>query len=316
MFSKTGDDKSGGTGKSEEETELRKNKNYGNMAWKALVNGKAHNTLFGQNSQRTDTETYNVLNLVLNTFGTTVYSNEGKGAENCKSQKCEEQDSFRITGSIKAEDLMNPEKAPNLRFCSDDRIGLENPLSCLSVKDGKLKDIYEGTDRKINRLLFGVDKAEVLSDTELEQAMVTGTGLVGKGLNHKSSSAPTTLEKDLLDATSVSIIGHLYKLQNSPHHQKKATRKIYKHLSRLYATKFAESLAQVGSTMYTGQELYTVEPQEHNLAMNSFLDSIEKIRVSDAEEKELEAELMALRKSAGVDAELKVVAADKNFARN
>lgn len=316
LFSKTGDDKSGGTGKTQEETELRKNKNYGNMAWKALVNGKAHNTLFGQNSQRTDTETYNVLNLVLNTFGSTIYSNEGKGTQTCTEQKCDEQDSYRITASIKAEDLMNPENAPNLRFCSDENIGLENPLACLQVKDGQLKDIYEGTDRKINRLLFGVDKSQMLSDAELEQVMISGTGLVGKGLNHKSTSAPTTMEKDLLDATSVSIIGHLYKLQNSPHHQRKATRKIYKHLSRLYATKFAESLVQVGATMYTGQELYTVEPPEHHLAMKSFIDSIEKIRVSDAEEKELEAELVALRTAAGIDAELKVVAADKNFTRN
>lgn len=315
MFSKTGDNKSGGTGKSNEETALRKNKQYGNMAWKALVNGKAHNTLFGQNSSRTDTETYNVLNLVLNTFGTTVYTNEGKAEHGCAEGKCDEQDSFRITASIKAEDLMNPENAANLRFCSDDKISLENPLACLKLKDGHLKDIFEGTDRKINRLLFGVDTPNPLTDAQLEQAMISGTGLVGKGLNHKSTSAPTTLEKDLLESTSVSVIGHLYKLQNSPHHQRKATRKIYKHLSRLYATKFAESLAQVGATMYTGQELYTVEPPEHQAAMQAFIESIDKIRISDEEEKELEAELMALRKAAAIDAELKVVAADKNFAR-
>ena len=315
VFSKTGDNKSGGTGKTVEETELRKNKNYGNMAWKAMVNGKAHNTLFGSNSSRTDKETIDILNLTMNTFGSTIYSNEGKGEQPCKDGKCDETDSYKITASITAKDLMNPDNAPNLRFCSDDSIGLENPLSCLKVKDGKLADIYEGTDRKINRLLFGIDDSKMLTDAQIEEAMLNGRGLVGKGLNHKSTTPPTTLEKDLLESTSVPLLGHLYKLQNSPHHQKKATRKIYKHLSRLYATKFAESLAQVGSTMYTGQELYAVEPPEHTQAIQNFVKSIDEIRVDDKVMKELDEELYAIRDAAGKDAEFKVVAADAAYLK-
>ena len=262
-----------------------------------------------------DKETIDILNLTMNTFGSTIYSNEGKGEQPCKDGKCDETDSYKITASITAKDLMNPDNAPNLRFCSDDSIGLENPLSCLKVKDGKLADIYEGTDRKINRLLFGIDDSKMLTDAQIEEAMLNGRGLVGKGLNHKSTTPPTSLEKDLLESTSVPLLGHLYKLQNSPHHQKKATRKIYKHLSRLYATKFAESLAQVGATMYTGQELYAVEPPEHTQSIQNFIKSIDEIRVDDKVMKELDEELYGIRDAAGKDAEFKVVAADSAYLK-
>jgi len=314
MFSKTGQNKSGGEGNTEEETASRKNKMYGNMAWKAMVNGKAHNSMFGPNSSRNNHETLTVMNLVLNTFGTKVVANEGKGNGNAScSSKCESSDSFIISPSITAKNLMRPDDAMNLRFCSDDSISLENPLACVHVKDGKMSDIWEGTDRKINRLLFGIVKDEPLTDLEIEHAMLEGKGLIGKGLNHKTAVSPTTAERDLLDATSVPFIGHLYQLQNSPSHQKKAVRKVYKHLSKLYATQVAEKLVTVGDTLYTGQELYVDIPPEHGAAILKFMKSIDEIRVSDEEMTKLDNELYMLREQAAMDAEIKQVKTDSAF---
>lgn len=317
MFSKTGENKAGGEATNKQETELRKNPNYGNMAWKAMVNGKAHNTLFGPNSSRSDTESLSVMNLVMNTFGTLVIKNEPKEGVATTPQSGgnpNTNDSFIVTASIKAKDLMNPSlNAQNLRICADDDIGLENPLACLTVKDGSLEDIWEGTDRKINRILFGIDKSEPLTDLEFEQQLLQGRGLVGKGLNHNNATSPTRAEMDLLDSTTIPIIGHLYYLQNSPAHQKKAARKVYRYLSRAYATRFAESLVAVGDTMYTGQELYANQTENHALAISNFIKSIDEIRISDEESTKLDQELYAIRDQANKDAELKNVKTDSAF---
>lgn len=313
-FSSTGENKSGGTASNPTEEQLRKDTTYGNMAWKAMVNCKAHDIMFGRSSTRTDKESMDVMNLVMNTFGSDVLTNEDKSADSTScGTKCQTNNSFKVEPSILAKHLMRPDDAVNLRLCANDKIALENPLSCTKVKDGVLKDIWEGTDLKINRLLFGVAKADPLSDLEIEQAMLNGRGLIGKGLNHKATSAPTTMEKDLLDATSVPFIGHLYKLQNSPAHQKKATRKVYKHLSRLYATQVAEKLVAVGDTLYTGQELYAEKPTTHASATLKFIKSIDDIRVDDDEMTRLDNELYAIQDQAARDANLKKMKTDSAF---
>lgn len=133
----------------------------------------------------------------------------GNAIPNCSQQA--QVVSKRITIDM----LKNP-KDDLISVCADEAIpsgdksawlkSVDPVQGCLSMTDTKLSNLYPGTDRYINKVMYGVDKSE-MADTDYQNVNGGLVGYITKG------TALDSQTKAMLASTDIPTLGFLRKVQ-------------------------------------------------------------------------------------------------------
>lgn len=297
----------GGSDEDADMSEVRKNPITGNATWKALTNSKAHKRFSDQMNNAMDER--QIKELIINIGGTTIFTankSEDNSKPVCDNNSASNCDAPPIVDHssqyFHAKQLIQVSDKDQIYTCKDvtgvNHNGTQNEvdMACTTMQATALKDTFKGAAYYVNKALFGSGSLDLIKPEEIDNAIQTSKGLIGKGLSG-SVAIPSDDELAILNNSSVPFVAHLFYLQVDPSAQRNAAILVYDTLVRKYANLLGENLLRVADGAYLGGEtkVYAKKPEQYDANIRNFQKELEDIKVTVEEELELNTKLFTIR---------------------
>lgn len=259
--------------------EAAQNPAIGNLAWRAFYRSGAADRIGDANSPVTGFNGSNsnrrVIELLMNLTGTLVVGttetanvgNDGQpvcggkhsGNGNVSCTRDARPEAARL---VNLDNLMNPDGI-ELNGCGSANLDLETELGCQELIRKPMSGLFGGTDRLVNKLLFGVDKA-TLTDAEIEGAT---DGILYRLTHNQALSQP---QLNFLSNIHIPLLRFLVKVQRDPAAVRKVAQDSARIISQDMAIQMAKAMLSAAEGAWNGKDVKVNKPEFVDSNLESF----------------------------------------------
>jgi conjugative transfer pilus assembly protein TraH len=293
--------------KKSNENDIRNDPNNGNSTWKALTNSKSYKRV--SDVINTKTQERQIKELIINMGGTRINAQ----FKDDTRQKCSPSDGVQCdlnpileytTRLLTPADLkeVTTQSPKDILRCKDtDGVNhsgdhLNEDMACTTMEYVQLGEVFKGAAYYINRALFGSTATHILTQSEIDNMVDSGRGLIGKGLN-ANTTLPSDEERAVLENTSIPFLAHLFYLQVDPQAQKNALNMVYNLMIEKYAYMIGQNLLEAARGAYIGGETKVLaqKPNNYDANLEAFALDLSKMAISTEREIKVNMDLNAIR---------------------
>ena len=249
--------------------EASQNPAIGNLAWRAFFRSGAADRIGDANSPVTGFNGSNsnrkVIELLMNLTGTLVVStsevanlgNDGQPVCGGKSSgsgnvSCTQDARPETARLVNLDNLMNPDGL-DLNGCGSPNLDLETELGCQDIVRKPMSGLFGGTDRLVNKMLFGIDNASI-SEAEIDGAT---DGILYRLTHNQALTQP---QLNFLSNIHIPLLRFLVKVQRDPAAVRKVAQDSARIISQDMAIRMAKAMVTAAESAWNGKDVKVNKP--------------------------------------------------------
>lgn len=261
--------------------------NVGNVTWRAINASESYKAIMPASGG----SALEAKIMLMNVIGTEVFNTNAQtqsGDKDCAtgSNQCDPKPA-RYESVIGIMDLISPQPNKPFYACKGSDTG-DNGCQELPLNDSaKMTDYFKGVANIVNKSFYNIDSNEITLDrNEIQEAISSGQGIVGKAGKANIESVMTAQEKAFYGSIDSQLIGYISKVNNSPDQVYLIAEQIRPIVIYDMAVKLAKALEEAAVLTFNGSSVKATPPQTYDNNLTRWRDEIAKYQVNPNERTE------------------------------